>query len=157
METVIVILLIIMGVVLLLIELFLIPGISVAGIAGVLFFGGAIYYAYDTLGTTAGHFTLIASIVVLALAIWIFLRSRALEKMALNTEIESKIDPLKDVKVQPGDKGFAVSRLAPMGKVKVNGFIVEAKTNSDFIDDGDEIVVLEVLKTNVLVERKAFE
>jgi membrane protein implicated in regulation of membrane protease activity len=44
-----------------------------------------------------------------------------------------------------------------MGKVKVNGFIVEAKTNSDFIDDGDEIVVLEVLKTNVLVERKAFE
>ncbi len=155
METVIVILLVIMGVILLLIELFLIPGISVAGIAGVLFFGGAIYYAYDVLGTTAGHLTLFASIVVLALAIWIFLRSRALEKMALNTKIESKNDPLKDVKVHSGDTGVAVSRLAPMGKVKVNGFIVEAKTNSDFIDDGAEIVVLEVLSTNLLVEKKA--
>lgn len=155
METVIVILLVIMGVVLLLIELFLIPGISVAGIAGVLFFGGAIYYAYDVLGTTAGHLTLFASIVVLALAIWIFLRSRALEKMALNTEIDSKNDPLKDVKVHSGDTGVTVSRLAPMGKVKVNGFIVEAKTNSDFIDDGAEIVVLEVLSTNLLVEKKA--
>lgn len=155
METVIVILLVIMGVILLLIELFLIPGISVAGIAGVLFFGGAIYYAYDVLGTAAGHLTLFASIVVLALAIWIFLRSRALEKMALNTKIESKNDPLKDVKVHSGDTGVAVSRLAPMGKVKVNGFIVEAKTNSDFIDDGAEIVVLEVLSTNLLVEKKA--
>ncbi len=154
METVIVILLVIMGVVLLLIELFLIPGISVAGIAGVLFFGGAIYYAYDALGSTAGHLTLLLSIFAMALAVWFFLRSRALEKMALNTEIDSKNDPLKDVKIQHGDIGIAVSRLAPMGKVKVNGFIVEAKTNSDFIDDGEQIVVLEVLNTNVLVEKK---
>lgn len=155
METVIVILLVIVGVVLLLVELFLIPGVSVAGIAGVFFFGGAIYYAYEALGSTAGHLTLFASLVVLVLAVWIFVRSRALEKMALNTEIDGKNDPLKDVKVQIGDSGTAVSRLAPMGKVKVNGFIIEAKTNSDFIDDGEEIVVLEVLSTNVLVEKKA--
>ncbi len=157
MEIVIVIALIIVGVVLLLIELFLIPGISVAGIGGVIFLGSAIYYAYDVLGATAGHVTLLMTLLVSAFAVWFFIRSRALEKLALNTDIDGKNDPLKDVNVKVGDTGVAISRLAPMGKIRVNGFTVEAKTNSDFIDDGEEIVVLEILSTNVLVERKAFE
>ncbi len=155
MEIVIVIALIIVGVVLLLIELFLIPGISVAGIGGVIFLGSAIYYAYDVLGATAGHVTLLMTLLVSAFAVWFFIRSRALEKLALNTDIDGKNDPLKDVNVNVGDTGVAISRLAPMGKIRVNGFTVEAKTNSDFIDDGEEIVVLEILSTNVLVERKA--
>jgi len=60
---------------------------------------------------------------------------------------------LKDVDVKIGDVGITSSRLAPMGKVKINGHIVEAKTNDDFIDEGVEVKILEVMNTNILVER----
>ena len=76
-----------------------------------------------------------------------------MDKFSLTTEITGKNDPLEDVEIKVGDKGISASRLAPMGKVKINGHMVEAKTNDDFIDPGVEVVVLQVLNTNILVER----
>lgn len=154
MEITIVIVLLLLGIIFFIVELFLIPGISLAGIAGTLFVAGSVYYAYSRIGATAGHLTLIGGIILLGIAVWIFVRSKALDKMALKTEIDGKNDPLKEVLIKVGDMGITHSRLAPMGKVKVNGFIVEAKTNDDFIDPGVEVIVLEVMNTNILVERK---
>ncbi|MDD5185402.1 MAG: NfeD family protein [Paludibacter sp.] len=153
MDITIVIILLIVGVIFFIVELFLIPGISVAGIAGTLFMGGAVYYAYTHISSTAGHLSLVGSILLLGIAIWIFLRSKALDRFSLKAEITGKNDPLESVVIHIGDKGISQSRLAPMGKVKVNGFIVEAKTNDDFIDPGVEVVVLDIFKTNILVER----
>ena len=153
MEITIVVVLLIIGIIFFIIELFLIPGISLAGIAGTVFLGGSIYYAYVKIGGLAGHITLISSIVLLALGIWIFLRTKTLEKMALKTGIDGKVDPLKGLSIKVGDTGKTTSRLAPMGKVKINGAVIEAKTNDEFIDPGVEVVVLEVFNTNVLVER----
>lgn len=154
MEIGIVILLLVIGVVLLLIEFFLIPGISIAGIGGVLFMGGGIVYAYTAIGPEVGHITVFGAIVVIALAFWIFLKTRALEKMSLTTEIESKNDPLAGVQVTVGDEGITISRLAPMGKIKVGGHSMEAKSLNGFIDEGTVVVVREVLLTNVMVESK---
>jgi membrane-bound ClpP family serine protease len=73
--------------------------------------------------------------------------------MSLKTEIKGKNDPLEHVDIKIGDIGKCVSRLAPMGKIKVNGEVIEAKSLDDFIDEGTEIRVLEVLQTNVIVEK----
>lgn len=153
MDITIVVILLLLGIVFFLLELFLIPGISLAGIAGTLFMGSAIYYAYSQIGSAAGHLTVAGSIVLLAITIWIFVRSKALEKMSLKAEIKGKNDPLENMVINIGDQGVTQSRLAPMGKVKVNGHIVEAKTNDDFIDPGVEVIVLQVFNTNILVER----
>ncbi len=154
METTIVILLLVVGIILFLIEFFLIPGLSIAGIAGVAFLGGAIYYAYYSIGSTAGHITLISSLLLLGISVWIFVKSKVLERMSLKTEIDGKNDPLKGLDIKIGDTGKASSRLAPMGKVKINNHIVEAKTNDDFIDPEVEIIVVDIMNTNILVERK---
>jgi membrane-bound ClpP family serine protease len=154
MEVVIVIVLLILGIIFFLVELFLIPGISLAGIAGSAFLIGSIVYAYLKISAIAGHITLLGSIVLLGIAIWIFLRSKALDKMSLKTEIDGKVDPLKGTEINVGDIGKTLSRLAPMGKVIVNGSIVEAKTNDEFLDPDVEIVVRQVFNTNILVERK---
>lgn len=153
MEITIVVILLLVGIALFLLELFLIPGISIAGIAGTLFVGAAVYYAYAYIGNTAGNLTLGGSVLLLAIAIWIFVRSKALDRLALKAEIKGKNDPLENIKIQIGDIGITQSRLAPMGKVKVNGHIVEAKTNDDFIDPGVDVVVLQVFNTNILVGR----
>jgi len=153
MEVSIVLVLLFAGIAFLLIELFLIPGLSLAGIASLIVNGSAVYYAYTQIGSTAGHLTLLGGLILSGVAVWIFLKSKTLEKMSLKAEIDGKNDPLAGVKINIGDTGKAVSRLAPMGKVKVNGFVMEAKTNDDFVDEGCSIRIVEILNTNVLVER----
>jgi len=40
-----------------------------------------------------------------------------------------------------------------MGKIKINGHIVEAKSPEGFIDEGTAVRVIEILHTNVVVEK----
>lgn len=154
MEVIVVVVLLVLGIIFFLLELFLIPGISLAGIAGTAFLIGSIVFAYVKISAMAGHFTLLGSIVLLGIAIWIFLKSKALDKMSLKAGIDSKVDPLKDVEIKIGDSGKTLSRLAPMGKVIVNGSVIEAKTNDEFLDPDVEIIVSQIYNTNILVERK---
>jgi len=153
MEIAILITLLIVGVCLIIVELFLIPGISIAGIAGVIFIGAAIYVSYAYIGETAGHLTVVGSIVLLAVAIWLFVKTRAMERMALKTDIVGINEPLKGIEIAVGDVATTVSRLAPMGKIRIGNQTIEAKTNDDFIDEDQEVKIIKILNTNVLVER----
>lgn len=154
MEIAVVVTLLLIGVILLLIEIFLIPGISIAGIGGVLFLVGSVVYAYMSMGATAGHLTVLGALILSGVSIWVFLKSRALDRISLKAEIDGKNDPLDGVNVKVGDLGVTVSRLAPMGKIRVNGKTIEAKTMDDFMDEATEVVVVKINSTNVLVERK---
>ena len=91
MDIFLVVLLVLAGVALLLMELFLLPGFGIAGVAGFGFLAGAVYYAYVFLGMVAGMITLGVCVLVSILAIWGFVRSKALDKMALDTTIDSKV------------------------------------------------------------------
>ena len=91
MDIFLVVLLVLAGVALLLMELFLLPGFGVAGIGGFGFLVGAVIYAYIYLGMVAGMITLGVCVLVSILAIWGFARSKALDKMALDTKIDSKV------------------------------------------------------------------
>lgn len=154
MDFVVILILLLIAIALLLIEIFFIPGISIAGIGGLLFLGGSVYYAYAFVGSTAGHLTIFAALLMMFIAIVIFIRSGTLEKMSLKTAVKGKNEPLKDLDIKAGDTGITESRLAPIGKIRVKGQVVEGKTIDDFIDQNEEVVIVKVQSTNVLVERK---
>ena len=153
MEITIVVILLVLGIVFLLLEIFLFPGISVAGVAGAVFTAAAVWYAYTHIGALAGNITLIGGVVLLGVAVWMFMRSRALDKMSLKTSITGTVEAIDELKISVGDKGTTISRLAPMGKIKIKGIVVEAKTDNEFIDPNTEVIIKEVYKTNVLVGR----
>jgi len=92
MDLLLVILLGVFGIVLLLLEMFLLPGFGIAGISGFACLIASVVVAYIKMGALAGHITLLAVVVLCALAVWGFLRSKALEKMSLDTTIDSKVD-----------------------------------------------------------------
>lgn len=95
MDIVIVILLVVFGIGLLVAELFLIPGFGIAGVSG---FGcliasvGMAYWRLTPIYPWAGHITLGACIVLTALAIYGFVKSKAIKKMSLDTTIDSKVE-----------------------------------------------------------------
>lgn len=153
MDVAVILVLLIVGVSLLLVEFFLIPGLSIAGIGGLIFLFGGVYYAYAYVGPEAGHLALLGTVVLVAFAVWAFIKSKALERLSLKTEIDGKNDPMQGINVQVGEIGNTVSRLAPMGKIKIRGQVVEARAMDDFIDPDTDVVVVEVRSTNVLVER----
>jgi membrane-bound ClpP family serine protease len=89
------IILVLFGVGLLLAEMFLLPGFGIAGIFGLASLVAAVVIAYvklTVLWAWAGHVTLAACVVLCGIAIWVFVKSKAMDKMALNTTIEGGID-----------------------------------------------------------------
>jgi membrane-bound ClpP family serine protease len=142
------------GVILLLIEIFLIPGISIAGIAGGIVIIAAIIYAYMQIGLFAGHNTLVASVLLVGVALFVMFRTDAIDRFSLKTEIDSTVDTGEQLNIRPGDAGTTVSRLAPMGKVEVNGYILEAKSEDGFIEEEQPIEVVKILSNNIIVKLK---
>ena len=59
--------------------------------------------------------------------------------------------PEKEVKV--GDRGRALSRLAPMGKVEFGGRIFEAKSLDAYIDVRSEVEVVGFENFDVIVKK----
>ena len=87
-----VVLLVLAGVALLLLEMFLLPGFGIAGVSGFGCLIGAVVFAWIQLGHLAGLITLGACLVLSGLAIWGFVRSKALDKMALDAKIDSHVE-----------------------------------------------------------------
>lgn len=143
-----------LGLFLLILELFFLPGTTLAGICSLLFYGGAIYYGFVQFGTTGGYITILVSVLFSVAGIWWFMRSKQLDKVSLKTNIESVVSTSVNKDIQPGDEGRTLSRLNPMGTVILRGESVEAKALEDFIDEDTPVVVEQVNKTSVVVRMK---
>ena len=154
-HVIVVISVIVLGILFMLIEIFLLPGISIAGIAGSIFLIGGISYSYMFLGSTAGNITLATSAVALGLTFFGLLKSKSLDRISLNTNIEDKVDNSYLLKIAVGDTGVTISRLNPIGKILVNDIIAEGKSfDGEFIEEDTDIEVIKVETYNVLVKRK---
>ena len=89
------IILVLFGIGLLLAEMFLLPGFGIAGIFGLGALVAAVVLAYvklTALWAWAGHVTLAACVLFSAVAVYAFVKSKALNKMALDTKIEGGVD-----------------------------------------------------------------
>jgi membrane-bound ClpP family serine protease len=152
MSIIAVILLILLGLVLLLIEFAVIPGVTIAGIGGFLLLIASVYIAFTDLGTVAGFITLAVVLIVAPGMVYYFFKSRAGKKMILEKNIEGKVELINNEKIKTGDTGKSIGRLAPTGKVRVNGEVVEAQSTGAFIDQNTEIRVLKIVSNKIIVE-----
>jgi membrane-bound ClpP family serine protease len=147
-----IVLLVFIGVALLIIEFVIIPGITIAGIGGFILSFAGIFLSYKMYGMTIGTYTLLAAILIFVLALAYALKSKTWNKVALHSEINSKVNVLEEDLIHNGDKGITISRLAPMGKVKVNGITVEAKSTGIYVPENTEIEVIKVNGSNITVK-----
>lgn len=153
-EIIIIIFLILLGVGLFLAEVFLLPGITIAGIAGGVMLIGSIAYAFYYMGETAGYITIVANIVITAAAFIFIMKSNALNHIALKTDIEATVDQTEIKQLQEGQTGVALSRLNPIGKAEFdNQYIVEVKSvTGEFIDEGENVQIVKIEKSSVMVQ-----
>ena len=145
--------LIIAGLILFIIEVFLLPGISIAGIISAVCLLYANYYAFDTMGTLPGCITLVISAIgVIAITIW-FMRSKTVDKLSLKKTIDYKPEPLKGLNLKAGVEGIALTRLALIGNAEFDGNIIEVRSTGDFIEEKSKIRIERIRDGIVMVEK----
>lgn len=147
-----IILLILLGLVLLMIEFAIIPGVTVAGIGGFVLLGASVYIAFVQYGSGIGFITLAFVLIASPLLIYYFFKSKSGRKMILNSSLLGKVEYIDSEKIAVGDTGKTLGRLAPGGKVKVNGEVVEAVSVVGFINHNTEIRVLKIQTNKIIVE-----
>jgi len=149
-----IILLILIGVLLLILELLVVPGAIIAATGGAILIGGGIYLSYHSYGNFWGHITLISTIILIIVTLVLTLKSKTWKKLMLHTSIDSKVETFNENQILAGDTGITVSRLAPMGKVLIKNVYVEAKSINQFIDQDKEVVVTQILNSQIIVKLK---
>lgn len=149
-----VIILILLGLLLLLVEILLLPGINVAGVAGLILMAVGVYFAYDRLGTASGHIALAIAAVLSVVMLVFVLRAGTWKRVTLNESIDSKAGVDYNQLVKVGDEGKTISRLAPMGKAVINNQTVEVAAQGELIDPHVAIVVVKVEENKIIVKLK---
>jgi len=152
MNLLIILFLIFLGIVLLLIELTILPGITIAGIGGVLLFGYSIYLAFSEYGNTAGFLTLAFVLIAAPTLVIILFKGKSGKRMMLKTVLHGIANEINEEKVKVGDIGVTIGRLAPMGKIKVNSEVVEVRSTGTFVNPGEKVRIIQIEKSLITVE-----
>jgi len=149
-----IIFLIFVGLLLFVIEFMLIPGVTIAGIGGAICLVTGIVMAFISFGTSTGMIVLGVTALVRVATTVLMLRAKTWSKFMRKTAIDSKVDTVgsEEGKVKPGDRGTTVTRLAPGGKVLVNGEYFEAKSVDLLIDPKQEIEVIRIEDNKLIVK-----
>lgn len=147
------------GVILLVVELFAIPGFGVVGISGiVLMIAGLTLGVLGNVGfdfSTVNGDKLIESLALvcattiggLAFSIWAaykYFDTPMFGRMALTTNQQSAQGYVSNIQLQKliGTTGIAFTSLRPGGKVEIQGTIYDAVAENGYIEKGDTVVVI---------------
>ena len=148
-----IVLLVFLGLLFLVAELVLLPGVSVGAILSVVCYGSSIYLAFRNFGTVAGVTVIVVILFLSLVAVVVSLRAKTWQRFSLRQEIDSSSMPVMPAEVlHVGDRGMTLSRLSPMGKVEIDGRIYEAKSTGAYVDPQCEVEVVGFENFSVIVK-----
>lgn len=149
----VIIILIVLGILLFVIEFLLVPGVTVAGIGGLILTVFGVYKAFNDFGSQVGIWVLIGTIILSVFVIVMSLRARTWNRLMLKTNVNGTVDrDLTEDQIKVGDTGTTLTRLAPMGKIKINALVREAKSIEGYIDEHTGVEVVSIEGTRISVK-----
>ena len=152
MSVALIIILIVIGLALLVVEVVVLPGITVAGIAGALLIGCSVFLTFKWFGGIAGTLALIGTGVLFIIFLIYALRAKTWDRLSLHSEIDGRVNVVDTNDIKKGDKGMTVSRLAPIGKILIHGKLMEGKSEFGLIDENREIEVVHINESTIIVQ-----
>ncbi|MGM0498673.1 MAG: NfeD family protein [Bacillota bacterium] len=149
-----IVILFIVGIILILAEIFIIPGFGIAGISGITAVLSSLFFIFPNSTIAINVFL---AVVVFTLIIGVFMvrnfgSSRFWKKISLNNSSENYFSSTskKDYLDQEGE---TLSKLRPAGTIKLNGERVDAVSEGSFISKGQKVKVISVSGSRVVVRK----
>jgi membrane-bound ClpP family serine protease len=97
-----------------------------------------------------GIIVLASNALVLVLLLIYVLRAKTWKKFTLNTNIDSKAVSTENV-IEIGDYAKTVTRLAPIGSIRFDNKVMEAKALEGMIDSGVDVEVVLIEDNKIYV------
>lgn len=165
-------LLLLIGFLLLGIEVFVLPGFGVAGISGLIVIACGLVLAFQDFVMPNPEFpwetdllmknlALVSGSFVAALALSFFTIRFILPKVSkiwegpyLETDLtQARVDTAGGLDVKPGNIGTAHTYLRPSGKIVVHNKKIDAITQGEFIEQGQEVIIDKIDQNRVIVKK----
>jgi membrane-bound serine protease (ClpP class) len=165
------IILFLLGVVLLVVEIFLIPGFGVTGISGIVLMIAALVlsrqefviprvpWQWDIFLRNLRNvgFGFVGSLVLLVVILRIFPRTPGLKRLILESNQDTMagytVQSLESSALLTGRRGKAITSLRPAGKAEFEGEVLVVETDGEFIEPGSQVEVIEVSGNRIVVRR----
>ena len=148
--------LIIIGFILILIEIFLVPGFNIFGIFGFAMIVLGIILGYTKLDTIIANFILIISVLISIFLIRFVVKSKTWNRMVLKTDqqksegFHASADNLASLM---GKQGTAYTKLRPAGIALINDEKIDVMTEGNLIEK-DRLVEVILVEGNRVVVRE---
>ncbi|GAA0879061.1 NfeD family protein [Algoriphagus jejuensis] len=140
------------GLILILIEVFLIPGTTFIGIIGFVTSLAGVYFAFLSYDSgTALWITSIAAILNIA-AIWFGFTSGVWQRFSLKDTLKGGAFDGRTIGLAEGMIGRAISDIKPFGKVIFGDQVYEVKSEEGFIEVGKTVNIIKIEKNKILVK-----
>lgn len=154
MEIIILISLLAAALLLFILELFVLPGLSISGIASAAFYLYSIFYAFTEIGSTAGYITIGVSLFSIVLCLWWMARSKTIDRLSMKTTMADIPTSAQSLGLNVGDKGTTITRLSVIGNASFGTLPVEVYSTEGFIDEGTPIEIVRIEGANIYVKRQ---
>ena len=150
MEMFYIVLLVFFGLLFLVAELVLLPGVSIGAVLALVCYGSSVYLAFRDFGPVTRT---VVILVLSVIATVVSLRAKTWQRFSLKQEIRSSSMPVIPAEeLQVGDRGVTLSRLSPMGKVEIGGRTYEAKSQGAYVDQQRDVEVVGFENFSVIVK-----
>lgn len=148
--------LLILGFVLILLDVFVTPGVDFLGLLGLLAVGAGVYFAYVKLGTGPAIAVAVAGLAGTVFLIWMLVRRRAWQRMVLESKTtrdqgyDSSRPGLGDL---VGQQGEALTPLRPAGRARFGEHVEDVVSEGAFLGPGEAVEVMAVEGNRVVVQK----
>lgn len=148
--------LLVSGILLLIIEVYLIPGTYFFAFLGSVMLFGGVAYSYMYIGALEGTILLIGSLIGISLFIGLLTKTGTINKFVLGDENSVGKDD-KDIAFLLGKKGKALTPLRPSGTVLIDNEKYDAVSDGAFIFGDEEIIVSKIRGNTIVVSKNEEE
>ena len=151
MDWITIISLLVLGLGLLFIESFFIPGTTIVGLIGfgMILFG--IYLGYNNFGLLTGSALLVATLIIVGVGIKIAIKKKSWQRFALKDEIQGRVNN-EAIHIEIGQEGISSSALRPSGEALFEDKNYEVHTLGKFVDANQKIKVISIEHNKIFVQ-----
>ncbi len=149
----VVILLIALGLLFIILEVLVFPGVTFVGVVGLVLMSIAVWGIFDNYGNKIGYFSILAVVGISIFLVAFSLKTGIWKKNSLDKAIESRVNTIEENKIKKGDQGLTISRLNPMGRALIGDEYYEVRTHGDFIDENKNIEIIEIDNNRIFVKK----
>lgn len=143
---------IVLGIILVLVEILLIPGITFFGVIGGILMLLGIILSYISFGSTMGNYTLLSTAIVSVVIVLLSFKLKLWNRFVIKSTLEGKANVIDNANINIGDIITTTSKLQPVGTAIINNQKLEVSTKGEFVETNKKVEIIKIVQNKIIVK-----